>query len=270
MTAVTTFVDYLNNNANQLSNDIVDEIISKFDVQISKAETNQAKSMYVEFLGFLAESITCTEGSVPESLVAWSKENGERAAAMQGKVSNILVRYPDTRIVFADYMMKIGLDYKLTTEEIVLIIKRVNHMLDLSLNETVFAFERHTDQIIKSAQDEIIELASPVVPIHEGLAVLPLIGSIDSLRAEHLLNKVVPQIPSYQVECLIIDFSGIVNIDMEVARHIFMIYDVLLLLGIKVVFTGIRPKLAKNVINSGINFSSFQVYANVKQAIESI
>jgi rsbT co-antagonist protein RsbR len=259
---------YLSKNAKHLANEMVDAISKKFNFEVSASELVDAKAMYVEFLGFLALSFNCDEGSVPEELLSWSKENGERAAALHGKISDIIIRYPETRIVFTDYFLQIGVEHDLTSGEIVLILKRVNHMLDISINETVFAFERRTDEIIKKAQEEINELASPIVPIQEGLGVLPLIGSIDADRAEHLLNKVIPNIPSHQIESLIIDFSGIVTIDTDVASHIFNINNVLRLLGIHVIFTGIRPEIAARVIGSGIDFSSYEIFANVKQAID--
>ncbi len=270
MTALKTVIGYLNENKEKLANDLVDTIIDKFGFEVPEQEVEQAKGMYVEFLGFLAVSIGCEEGSVPESLVEWSKANGERAASAEGKISSILIRYPDTRLVFADWIVNIGIQHGLSTEEVVLVLKRVNHMLDLSINETVFAFERRNDQMLKDAQREINQLASPIVPIREGLAVLPLIGSVDTDRAEHLLNTVVPKITEQKIRSLIIDFSGIITIDTYVARHVFTIYDVLRLLGIEVIFTGIRPELATRIVSGGINFSSFNVYATVKQAIESI
>jgi rsbT co-antagonist protein RsbR len=67
-------------------------------------------------------------------------------------------------------------------------------MLDISINETIQAFERRKDKIIKEAQEEVNELSAPIVPIQDGMAVLPLIGAIDTNRAKYLLEKVVPNI----------------------------------------------------------------------------
>jgi len=270
MNAVSTLVEYLKENKRNLADEIVDQIIHKFGFDVPKEDIDQAKKMYVEFFEFLADSINCEEGSVPEELTDWSKQNGQAAASRGGKISSILIRYPDTRMVFSDFMMELGVKFDLNTKEVVTLLKRVNHMLDISINETVFAYERSHDEFVKNTQAEINELSSPIVPLHEGIAVLPLIGSIDIDRAKHLLDKVVPKIAKQHVECLILDFSGIGNIDTNIARHIFMIYDVLRLLGIRIIFTGIRPDLAQRVIGEGINFTSFEVYANVRQAIESI
>ncbi|MRX73234.1 STAS domain-containing protein [Bacillus lacus] len=270
MTALSKVASYLIEHCEILAGDVTEEIVERFPFEVPQAEVESAKRMYSEFLFFLGESINCTENSVPETLQRWSKGNGERAAASNAKISDIFIRYPDTRMVFSDFVLNLGKQFDLTSDEIVLILKRINHLLDLSINETVFAYEARTDFNLKEAQEKIRELASPVVPIQEGIAILPLIGKIDTDRAEHLLNKVVPELPHLEVNCLILDFSGIVTIDTDVASHIFNLYNVLRLLGINVIFTGIRPELATKVIHGGIDFSSHKIYANVREAIKAL
>ncbi|MEK1832817.1 STAS domain-containing protein [Priestia megaterium] len=114
-----------------------------------------------------------------------------------------------------------------------------------------------------------MKLSVPIVPIQDGIAVLPLIGSIDSERAEYILENVILKIIEMKVEYLIVDFSGILNIDTIAERYLFDIYSVLRLQGIEVVITGIRPELAQTVVRNGIDFSSIKTYATVKQAIET-
>lgn len=268
--ATLTVANYLKENADLLANKIVDDIIEKFGFQVPPNDVVQAKKVYVEFLEFLSESIDCKEGSVPDKLVEWSRENGKKTAAKHHRISEILIRYPDTRMVFADFILNISIEHGLDTKDVALILKRVHHMLDVSINETVLAFERRSEELLLKAKTELKELSTPIVPIQNGLAVLPLIGSIDADRSEHLMNGVLPKIPEMNIERLIIDFSGIVTIDTEVASHIFNVYRVLGLLGVDVLVTGLRPEIAISAVSEGIDFTSIKTFANVKQAIESI
>ncbi|WP_155837153.1 hypothetical protein [Aneurinibacillus terranovensis] len=62
------------------------------------------------------------------------------------------------------------------------------------LHEIIKAFDDIDDikdKILKLTQEEVSELTAPIVPIHEGIAVMPLIGAIDSSRARHILEKVI-------------------------------------------------------------------------------
>ena len=129
-------------------------------------------------------------------------------------------------------------------------------MLDISITETVIVFEQVKDEIIKKAQQEVLKLSVPVVPIQDKAAVLPLIGSIDSERAEYILENVILKILEMKVEYLIVDFSGILNIDTIAERYLFDIYSMLRLQGIEVMMTGIRPELAQTVVRNGFDFSS--------------
>jgi rsbT co-antagonist protein RsbR len=146
----------------------------------------------------------------------------------------------------------------------------LNKKIGFSSTETILAYEQYTDSLMKKRQEEIDELSSPIVPIQDGIAILPLVGSISPERAENIMNKAVPKVSQLKTECLIIDFSGIVTIDTEVASHIFNIYNVLRLLGINAIITGLRPELASRVVTAGIDFSSIKTFANVQQAIESL
>ncbi|MCM3706519.1 hypothetical protein [Cytobacillus sp. FSL R5-0596] len=62
------------------------------------------------------------------------------------------------------------------------------------------------------------------------------------------MEKTVPRVRHLGIETLIIDFSGTVNIDVEIANHIFDIRNILQLIGVKTIATGIRPDLAMNAV----------------------
>ncbi|GLB61875.1 STAS domain-containing protein [Cytobacillus sp. NCCP-133] len=261
---------YLTQNAEGLSEEIVAEIVNRFGFEIPKQEFDAAVSMYIEFIKFLGGMIASNSDQVPDELVEWSKGNGEKAASMGGKISDIVTRYPDTRIVFTDRLKTIGKDHGLTADETITIVKKVNHMLDISINETVFAFERQTQKRLRETQLQVNELSATIVPIQDKIAILPLIGNIDYDRAQIIIEKAVPKVNQWGIETLIIDFSGTVNIDIQIAKHIFDIRNILLLTGVNTIATGVRPDLAKSAVNLGIDLSSLEVYSTVQQAITSI
>jgi rsbT co-antagonist protein RsbR len=260
---------YLDNNAEMLANKIVQEISQNPNFGALQEELEQAIIVYTEFIKFLGKSLISSENNVPEGLVEWSKTNGKRTASQGERVSIIITRYPPTRLVFIDYLTKISIEHGLSSEEVVFINKRFNYLLDISINETIIVFEQVKDKIIQKAQQEVLKLSVPVVPIQDKTAVLPLIGSIDSERAEYILENVILKILEMKVEYLIVDFSGILTIDAIAERYLFDIYSVLRLQGIEVMMTGIRPELAQTIVRNGIDFSSIKTYATVKQAIET-
>lgn len=69
--------------------------------------------------------ILSNDGSIPKRLIECSKKNGQNTAAKYQHISEVIARYPEMRMHFADYIIKICLDYELETKDVVLILKRV-------------------------------------------------------------------------------------------------------------------------------------------------
>jgi rsbT co-antagonist protein RsbR len=271
MTSIAKVAGYLINNAESLAVEIVEDVLRIMNLEIPKWEKEQAITMYIEFIGFLGNSlIDDDENGVPDALIEWSKKNAEGQVLSGGKISEIVVRYPSTRETFTDILTRISLEFGLSLKENAYILKRINAILDISLNETIFAFEQISDQYKKEIQIKIDELSAPVILIKEGIAILPLIGAIDSDRATYILDKVVPKIAELKLNYLIVDFSGILTIDVEIARYLYQIENVLRLLGICTILTGLRPELARTIVNGGFDMSSIQTFSHLKRALESL
>jgi rsbT co-antagonist protein RsbR len=253
-----------------IAKEMVSSILELIGVEIPKQEVDQAIVVYTEYLKFLGDSIMNKDETTSQSLLEWSQQNGEREAAKGGRISDILFRYPPTRIVFIDKMAEISLKHGVNTEDLIWINKRVNNMLDISINETVFAFERQTSKLMKELQDEVDILSTPVVPVQENVSVLPLVGKMDHDRARLIMERAIPLVAKQKVQSLIIDFSGIVTIDATIAKHILDIHNVLRLLGVDSIATGMRPELAQAAVEGGVDFSNINTFATVKQAIDSI
>ena len=270
MDSIQKVSKYLIENAHAISLEMVNLGLENLEIDIPEELIQQSVKANAEFLVLLAESFNESDENAAKELIAWSKKYGEEQATMLSQLSALIKPYAENRLSFMKRITQISIDHKLTTENVVAINNRVSYLMDVSMIETIFAYEAYRDGLMKERQREINELSAPIVPIQQGIAVLPLIGVIDHPRVQHLLNNVLPGIPLIETEHLIIDFSGILTIDAEVAQHILTIHNVLELLGIHVMFTGIRPNLSMAVVQAGIDFTSFNTFGSVKQAIESI
>lgn len=270
MNPTSAVANELQQNSEPIAKEMVNSILELIGVEIPKQEIDQAIIVYTEYLSFLGDSIMSKDETTSKRLLEWSKQNGEREAAKGGRISDILFRYPPTRIVFIDKMAEISLRHGVNTEDLIWINKRVNNMLDISINETVFAFERQTSKLMKDVQAEVDILSTPVVPVQENIAVLPLVGKMDHDRARLILERAIPLVANQKIQSLIIDFSGIVTIDATIAKHIIDIHNVLRLLGVDSIATGMRPELAQAAVEGGVDFSNINTFATVKQAIDSI
>ncbi|MFC2948089.1 PAS domain S-box protein [Virgibacillus sediminis] len=117
---------------------------------------------------------------------------------------------------------------------------------------------------------EIHELSSTLVPLFDGIAILPLVGAINEERALHLLEKVPENVTNQNIDRIILDFSGTYSLDSMVLDYIFKIRSVLSVMGVDYVITGLRPELAMQAINLGIESKSILIALNVKEAIKKL
>lgn len=271
MPAMKRFSDYIGRHAGTLAVEVVDAVLSKMKLQIPESEKDMAVTMYTQLMEFFGESLIADEKeAVPETLLDWSKKNAAMMVAAGGEVSEIVVRYPPTRDVFNDMLTRISLELELDVKENAFVLKKINEMLDISLNETIFAFERFSQQYMKETQKELIKLSAPIVPVKDNIVVLPLIGNIDSDRARHVLDHVIPALADKDVSHVIADYSGVLMINEEIASALYQIGSALRLMGIQIVVAGLRPDLAQTIVKSGIDMSRIHSFATVKQALESI
>ncbi|MFD0049784.1 STAS domain-containing protein [Actinomycetes bacterium NPDC127524] len=119
-----------------------------------------------------------------------------------------------------------------------------------------------------SAQAELIEeLSSPVIPVTATKAILPLIGDIDTLRAQFLLESIPSKCSEVNIEHLYIDLSGVSIIDTMVAQKLYQLTEILSLLGIECLITGIRPEIAQTSVQLGLDFKGVSTFSSLQQAL---
>jgi rsbT co-antagonist protein RsbR len=127
--------------------------------------------------------------------------------------------------------------------------------------------KKQQEKVQNDMNVQINELAANIVPLLGGIAVLPLLGAINHDRARQLLELVPVNVQEQEVSRLIIDCSGIYKIDDLVIDTLFKISNVLKLIGVKCILTGVRPQLALEAIKLGINLKNIVTFSNVKDAL---
>jgi len=270
MEMMSKFSAFINDHAEILAVEIVETVIKEMDLAIPEIEKEQALSMYNDFLHFFGEALIDQKNElVPDELVEWSKKNAAQVAS-GGKISEIARRYPMTREVIADIVTRISIEQGLSVKENASIIKRLNSMLDVSLMETISAFEKLTDANEERMTKELAKLSAPLVPISNGVVILPIIGIIDSFRASYIMEHVIPKIAKLNIEKVIIDFSGAYTINEEISQYFHEIGQILRLMGIEFYVTGLRPELVQVIIKSSIYIDGNNNFSNVQQALKSI
>jgi rsbT co-antagonist protein RsbR len=128
-------------------------------------------------------------------------------------------------------------------------------------------YERHSTRLINVAYTALDDLSVPVVPIVKGIAVIPLIGEINSRRAQLIMEHSLSKGAKQKLNTIILDLSGVALIDTLVADQLYQIKEAHRLSGIETIITGIRPEIAQTIVHLGLNFSNIRTFSQLQQAL---
>lgn len=122
-------------------------------------------------------------------------------------------------------------------------------------------------QIIEAQQSAIRELSTPLIPLSKNVVLMPLVGSIDSSRAQLVMETLLEGISEYQAETAILDITGVSVVDTQVANALIQAAQAVKLLGAKVVLTGIGPTMAQTLVHLGADLSSIVTRGSLQSAV---
>ncbi len=128
--------------------------------------------------------------------------------------------------------------------------------------------ERLQQEIIETQRQALREISTPIVPVQEGVLVLPLVGNIDSRRAQQLMETLLDAISRYQAEVVIIDITGVPVVDTGVANHLLQVTRAAGLLGSECVLVGISPEVAQTIVSLGVDLSGIATRSDLQSGVE--
>lgn len=156
-----------------------------------------------------------------------------------------------------------------TREEFYAMEKRINELVDQFLNNFFISYSAYKDKLIESQKKLVHNLSVPIIPISPSICILPLIGEIDAYRATTIEEKVLMEIGNLHIQTLIMDLSGVLQMEMEVAHHLFKIFDGISMMGCSTIITGLRPEVVRKMINEGISFKDrAEMKGTLQQALK--
>jgi rsbT co-antagonist protein RsbR len=117
-------------------------------------------------------------------------------------------------------------------------------------------------------QAAIRELSTPVIRVHDRVLLLPLVGAIDSHRAQQVMESVLSHVVESQARCIIIDIAGVPVVDTRVADHLLKTAAAVRLLGAEVILTGITAQVARTMVQLGLDVSSMHTVSRLSDGIE--
>ena len=123
-------------------------------------------------------------------------------------------------------------------------------------------------KIITSQQDAISELSTPVLPVWDGILVLPIIGTVDTQRAQQITENLLFSISSTAARVAILDITGLHILDTAVASHFIKTIHAAQMLGTEIVLTGITPTNAQTLVSLGVDLEGVVTKKSLKAGLQ--
>jgi rsbT co-antagonist protein RsbR len=117
-------------------------------------------------------------------------------------------------------------------------------------------------------QAAIRELSTPVIKVHDRILLLPIVGTVDTQRANQIMETVLVQVVEQQAKVIIIDIAGVAVVDTKVANHILQTTAAVQLLGARSILTGISASVARTVIQLGVEITRIDTRSKLSEGIE--
>lgn len=115
---------------------------------------------------------------------------------------------------------------------------------------------KRAEEIISKQAQQIMEMSTPVVQVWDGVVVVPLIGSLDTQRAQRLTEGLLQRIVETGSPVALLDITGVPTIDTKTAQHLIETIAAVRMLGGNVILTGLRPAIAQTLVHLGIDLKS--------------
>ncbi|MEM5003391.1 STAS domain-containing protein [Priestia megaterium] len=147
------------------------------------------------------------------------------------------------------------------------IISHFNTVVDDAIQWVSKSYLEDYTKQIKHAHYAIDELSVPIVRMTKETGILPLVGDVDTQRAQILMETALSKGSEYQLKWLIIDLSAVPIIDTMVADQLFKVIAGLQLIGVRVVLSGIRVEIAHTMVSLGITMDHIKTFTSLHQAV---
>jgi rsbT co-antagonist protein RsbR len=130
------------------------------------------------------------------------------------------------------------------------------------------SFIQERERIVRQQQEANAELPTPILPAHEGLVILPLVGAVDGRRVRHLTERLLRSIRENRAKVVVVDITGVAILEGPDAGCLFQALDASRLMGARVILTGVSHEIAQTLGNAGLDVSKLNILGDLQDGLQ--
>ncbi|MDX2500764.1 MAG: protoglobin domain-containing protein [Deltaproteobacteria bacterium] len=158
-------------------------------------------------------------------------------------------------------------DDSLPLEEYLAAVRSVSKLIHMDTSLVVETYSRITNEAMAVQSRSLMEMSTPVTQIWEGVLFLPIVGIVDSKRAQEIMNATLTKISHTQSRAFIMDISGVAVVDTAVANYLIKVTKATRLMGCECTISGLSPAIAQTIVELGIDVGRVMTTATMQDAL---
>ena len=135
-------------------------------------------------------------------------------------------------------------------------------------NTVAVGFVEERERVIRQQQQALLQLSTPVLQVRDRLLILPIIGILDATRARQLTEQLLRGIRRHRAKVVVLDVTGVPEIDSAVANTLVQTVDASRLMGASVIITGLSAEIAQTLVTVGVDLSKVNTSGDLQGGIE--
>lgn len=145
---------------------------------------------------------------------------------------------------------------------------RVTALIDITAQRQAEEVLRQTavrEETLRIQNDMIARIGAPLLPISDAALVLPLVAQVNEERANQVMESLTAGVVAHRVRYAILDVTGVEALDAPVIQLLVSSARAVELLGAQMIITGIRPALARRLVDCDLE--RIKTFATLRQGV---
>lgn len=123
------------------------------------------------------------------------------------------------------------------------------------------------NETLRRQAEALRQLGTPIVPLTRGAIALPLIGDIDSARAELVVQALLDGVARHRARVAVIDVTGVPGLDAFGAETLVRAGQAVRMLGATAVLTGLQPAAATTLADLELGLHGLKTLSSFQDGI---
>lgn len=201
-------------------------------------------------------------GNINDDYISFRKKVG----AAHARIGLSLAIYTRSAVAFNDIFLSYFKKHNLERFDLLASFKR---LVDLDVAIVIETYNHITAQTIREQSQALMQLSTPVTQLWHDILLLPLIGIVDSRRAQDIMSAMLQKVADTQAKVFILDIGGVAVMDTAVANHLIKITKATRLMGCRTIISGISPAVAQTIVELGVQVEDIMTTNSMQGALKN-